>query len=273
LGVPRAFLSFEENINAKNTLAQEDVRYAETVSRIQQAWIESLKHVAIIHLFVKGYTAEEIDGFELIPNAPSEMLAQMKLQNLNSQAAVGSALVAAGTHSLHYCQKELHNMSEDEILLEEAYRMRQKLSEYALTIAQTQGVVYTVDELLEISKAKKNATPALQVAGQGMMPGGMDGGMMPPMGPDLSGDMAAMNSMGLGQDMGTDSMSPPSPMMNNSAMPPMSSTSPSPTMTGEQWIKNSIKQKELFNEKYSIYDKSFSKVINNFITERTSQND
>jgi len=194
-----------------------------------------MTHLAVIHLFVKGYTAEEIDSFELIPNAPSEMLAQMKLQNLNSQAAVGTSLVSAGTHSLHYCQKELHNMSEDEIALEEAYKMRQKLAEYALTIAQTQGVIYTVEELLEISKEKKRTTPLVSLAGQGMMPGDMGaGGIMPPMGPDLSGDMDAMSSMGLGADLGTDSVAPSSPMMNNSAMPSMGGTSTAPTMSGEQ---------------------------------------
>jgi len=273
LGVPNAFLSFEENINAKNTLAQEDVRYAETVSRIQQAWVEEKQRLAIIHLFAKGYTPEEINSLEIFAIPPSEMLAQMKLNNLNSQAAVGGALIASGTHSPHYVQKEIHNMTEEEIEKEELYNVRADLGKYQRMLAQTQGLVYTIDELLEISKKKKEAQPLLSPMGQGMTPG-MDGGPMGgiPMEGGLMDELGGLGEMpeNGGPDMG---MGPvPSPQTNGTAMAPMTSPNPNPsTMSGEKWIKESNKEKVIKDNKNAIYNKSLAMVINNFISERTTQ--
>lgn len=273
LGVPRAFLSFEENINAKNTLAQEDVRYAETVSRVQQAWVEELTRIAIMHLFVQGYTPEEINSVEIIPNPPSEMLAQMKLQNLISQSTVGASLMAAGTHSLHYVQKNIHNMTEEEIAEEEIYALRGKLFEYAKSLAQSQGIVYTIDELLEISKKKKESQPLTNQMNPEMGNMGMDGAPMMP-----GGDLGMGEDMGIGgiQPMGANefgTMEPPStesPMMNNSAM---AMNTPSAGMSAESLMSRQSKQKVIIDKKNAIYDRQLSELIHNFISERMTDNE
>ena len=65
LRIPKAFLGYDEGIEGKATLAQEDVRFARTIERIQRIVLSELTKIAIVHLYTQGFDKEDLVGFEL----------------------------------------------------------------------------------------------------------------------------------------------------------------------------------------------------------------
>ncbi len=66
--------------NSKATLAQEDVRFAKTIERIQKLVIAELNKIAIIHLFLMGYDGEDLVDFEISMASPSTVATQQRLE-------------------------------------------------------------------------------------------------------------------------------------------------------------------------------------------------
>jgi hypothetical protein len=77
--VPKAFLGYEEDLSGKATLAAQDVRFARTIERIQRIMVSELTKIAIIHLYVQGFTDEELIDFEIEMSSPSVIFEQEKL--------------------------------------------------------------------------------------------------------------------------------------------------------------------------------------------------
>ncbi|KKQ98803.1 MAG: hypothetical protein UT24_C0036G0001, partial [Candidatus Woesebacteria bacterium GW2011_GWB1_39_12] len=65
LKVPKSYLGYEGDINAKSTLSQEDVRFARTIQHIQRIFIQELNKIAIIHLYSMGFKGEDVVNFEI----------------------------------------------------------------------------------------------------------------------------------------------------------------------------------------------------------------
>ena len=51
LKIPRAYLGYDEELGAKATLAQEDIRFSRTIQRIQKTVLSELNKIAMIHLY------------------------------------------------------------------------------------------------------------------------------------------------------------------------------------------------------------------------------
>jgi hypothetical protein len=77
--VPKSFLGYEEDATGKATLAAQDVRFARTIERIQRIMVSELTKIAIIHLYVQGFTDEDLIDFELQMSSPSVIFEQEKL--------------------------------------------------------------------------------------------------------------------------------------------------------------------------------------------------
>jgi len=77
--VPKSFLGYEEDTSGKASLAAQDVRFARTIERIQRIMVSELTKIAIIHLYVQGFTDEELIDFELEMSSPSVIFEQEKL--------------------------------------------------------------------------------------------------------------------------------------------------------------------------------------------------
>jgi len=77
--VPKSFLGYEEDLSGKATLAAQDVRFARTVERIQRIMISELTKIAIIHLYVQGYTDDDLINFEISLTNPSTLYEQEKI--------------------------------------------------------------------------------------------------------------------------------------------------------------------------------------------------
>lgn len=80
LKVPKAYLGYEGELGSKATLAQQDVRFARTIERIQKIFIAELNKIAIIHLFLLGYSGEDLVDFEIKMANSSTIAEQQKLE-------------------------------------------------------------------------------------------------------------------------------------------------------------------------------------------------
>lgn len=61
LKVPKAYLNYEQDLNARSTLIQLDIRYARSVSQLQQTIIAGLTRLFNIHLAYKGLNPDELE--------------------------------------------------------------------------------------------------------------------------------------------------------------------------------------------------------------------
>jgi len=93
LKVPKAFLTYDEDINAKATLSNEDARFARTINRIQQAAITTLTQIAITHLFALGLRdKDQLMSFSLELTNPSSQSELQKLEILSEKASTFDSL-------------------------------------------------------------------------------------------------------------------------------------------------------------------------------------
>ena len=73
LKIPKAYLGYDEDIGAKATLAQEDIRFSRTIQRIQKTIVSELNKLAMIHLYTYGYTEDNLLDFSLSLSNPSSI--------------------------------------------------------------------------------------------------------------------------------------------------------------------------------------------------------
>lgn len=77
--VPKSFIGYEEDVNGKATLAAQDVRFARSIERVQRVFVSELTKIALIHLYVQGFTDAELVNFELSLTNPSTLYEQEKI--------------------------------------------------------------------------------------------------------------------------------------------------------------------------------------------------
>ena len=85
LKIPRAYLGYDEDIGAKATLAQEDIRFSRTIQRIQKTVLAELNKVAMIHLFCHGFENDDLIDFNLTLSNPSSIAQQQKLELIRTR--------------------------------------------------------------------------------------------------------------------------------------------------------------------------------------------
>lgn len=119
--IPKAFLTYEEDINAKATLAGQDARFARTIQRVQGAIISELTKIALIHLFSIGIRdRDQLQDFELQLTNPNSMLEQENLEILSQKAGVMRDLwdeTSLSPVSLVWALRNIMNFSDQEIKL------------------------------------------------------------------------------------------------------------------------------------------------------------
>lgn len=115
--VPKSFIGYEEDINGKATLAAQDVRFARTIERIQRIMISELTKIAIIHLYVQGFTDEKLINFELALTNPSTLYEQEKINIWKEKFALAKDMTGgqAVLLSQDWVYNNILEMSDDEI--------------------------------------------------------------------------------------------------------------------------------------------------------------
>jgi hypothetical protein len=120
LKVPKAYLSYDENVNGKATLAAEDVRFARTIERIQRTVVSELTKIAIVHLAAQGIDDSEMTNFELTLTNASTIYEQEKVNLWSEKVRLASDVKALNMLSSDWAYHNVFGLSEDEVDMERA---------------------------------------------------------------------------------------------------------------------------------------------------------
>ena len=120
LGVPKPFLSFQDAAGGGKNLAQYDIRFSKKINRIQQSMVQELNKMAMIHLYLLGYTGEDLNSFTITLTNPSTQQELLKSELMRDKAQTyteltrGEAGIAAMSHT--QAKRMIFNMSDKEIV-------------------------------------------------------------------------------------------------------------------------------------------------------------
>lgn len=138
LKIPRAYLGYDEDVGAKATLAQEDIRFSRTIQRIQKTIISELNKLAMIHLYCHGYEGEELADFELHLSNPSTIAQQQKLELIRTRFEIAAA-APEGSVSRGWVQKNVLGLTDDEMEKIKEGRVKDKIEDVELEAALPPG--------------------------------------------------------------------------------------------------------------------------------------
>ena len=119
LKVPKAFIGYEEGVEGKATLAQQDIRFARTVERIQKIVLSELTKIAVVHLYSQGYENADLVNFELELTNPSIIYEQEKANLWSEKVSLVSDMKDLNMLSQEWMYKNIFNMSDDEWKVEQ----------------------------------------------------------------------------------------------------------------------------------------------------------
>ena len=111
LKIPRAYLGYDEDVGAKATLAQEDIRFSRTIQRIQKTVIAELNKMAMIHLYCHGYDGEDLIDFELKLSNPSSVAQLQKLELISTRFDIAGK-VPEGMLDRRWVQKNVLGLTD-----------------------------------------------------------------------------------------------------------------------------------------------------------------
>lgn len=137
--VPKSFLGYEEEIGAKSTLAQEDIRFARTISKIQRIIVTELTKIAIAHLYANGYENEDLVDFELELTNPSTVSEQQKLELLESKIDVAQKALDSGLYTKQFVWENILNLTEEDIELISKGQVDDAKTKHRLTQIEEEG--------------------------------------------------------------------------------------------------------------------------------------
>tara|TARA_B100000963_G_scaffold334589_1_gene327917 strand:- start:3211 stop:5169 length:1959 start_codon:yes stop_codon:yes gene_type:complete len=155
LRVPKPFLGFEEVNGEGKNLALQDIRFARTINRVQQAIIQELNKLAIIHLYILGLE-DDLENFTLSLNNPSTQAEMLKIEQNQLKVtlykdAVSDAGNGFGAYSMTRAKRDILGMSEEEIRVDlEQQRMEKAAGaemEQTSTIIKKTGIFDRIDTL------------------------------------------------------------------------------------------------------------------------------
>jgi len=155
LGIPKPFLSFQDAAGGGKNLAQFDIRFTKKVNRIQQAMIQELNKMAMIHLKLLGYSGDDLSDFSLTLTNPSMQNELVKAEVLREKAQTYTELtrseggIAAMSHTR--AKSLVFNMSDGEIvddLKQQKMEMavKQELQDAPVIIKST-GLFKDIDDM------------------------------------------------------------------------------------------------------------------------------
>ena len=114
LKVPKAYLGYENDLGSKATLAQQDVRFARTIERVQKIVVAELNKIAIIHLFLMGYSGEDLTNFELKLANSSTVHEQQQLELWRLRFEIAS-MAAEGVLDRESIYRRIFKFNDEDI--------------------------------------------------------------------------------------------------------------------------------------------------------------
>jgi hypothetical protein len=132
LKVPKAYLTYTEDLSSKAGLAMEDIRFSRTINSLQKIVVSEFNKIAILHLFAKGFEGEDLVDFELRLSNPSTIAIQQKLQTWSTKFDIAAKAKETGLVDIKWIQRELLQLTEEEILDIKKGKEEDKLEEIKL---------------------------------------------------------------------------------------------------------------------------------------------
>ena len=114
LKIPKAFLGYEEELNAKATLAAEDVRFARTIERLQRIVVSELTKIGIVHLYSQGYCDADLVNFSLKLTNPSMIYEQEKIELWSSKVDLAGTMKDNKLLSTEFIYDKIFGFSDQE---------------------------------------------------------------------------------------------------------------------------------------------------------------
>ena len=116
LKVPMSYLSRGEGGEEdKTTLAQKDIRFARTITRLQRSVISELEKIGIVHLYTLGYRGDDLVSFSLRLNNPSKISELQDLEHWRTKFDVAAA-ATEGFFSKRWVATNVLGVSDEEFL-------------------------------------------------------------------------------------------------------------------------------------------------------------
>jgi len=112
LRIPKAFLTFDEAVSGKATLAQEDLRFTKTIERIQRIVEHELLNLGIIHLYAQGIELNEILDIKVNLIKPSSIYEQEKLETWNKKIDLAKSIKETNLISSDWIYENIFNMTD-----------------------------------------------------------------------------------------------------------------------------------------------------------------
>ena len=135
LKIPKAYLGYDEDIGAKATLAQEDIRFSRTIQRIQKTLIAEMNKIAMIHLYSHGFEGEDLLDFTLSLSNPSSLAQQQKLSLIEQKFSIASS-APEGMVSRTWIRQNVFGFARDEIDRIEDQKLAEKILDMQLEAAK-----------------------------------------------------------------------------------------------------------------------------------------
>jgi hypothetical protein len=139
LKVPKAYLSYDENVNGKATLAAEDVRFARTIERIQRTIVSELYKIAIVPLAGQGIDDSEMTNFQLTLTNSSTIYEQEKVNLWSEKVRLAADIKGMNMLSTDWVYHNVFSMSEDEMDMERAKMILDLKDRFRHTSIEQQG--------------------------------------------------------------------------------------------------------------------------------------
>lgn len=139
LKIPRAYLTYDESLSSKATLAAEDIRFSRTINGIQKVVLAELNKMAMIHLYAKGFVGEDLIDFELRFSNPSTIALQQKLALWSTKFDTASKAKDSELVDIETIQRDILEYSSDKIAQIRKGLLRDKLWEKRLEDVKLEG--------------------------------------------------------------------------------------------------------------------------------------
>lgn len=169
LMVPKAYLTYDEAISSKATLAQEDIRFSRTVATLQKIVIAELNKLATIHLYALGFSGDDLVNFELRFSNPSTVAVQQKLALISSKIETASKAwelaKETGIYSMNYIQKEILGLRPEEInVIRQESKQDQVFMAELKKIAENPPFDKSIDSNIDIFDKENYKVPKSPIA-------------------------------------------------------------------------------------------------------------
>ena len=140
LGVPKSYLTAEEDLSGKSTLAQEDIKFARTIQRIQKIVVSELAKIGLIHLHLKGYDEADIYNFDLKLTNPSSVTELMQLELIERRLGIAEQMANSTLFTNEYAQKVILKLTDSEIAEIRSNITKEAEDEFKLEQIKTGGM-------------------------------------------------------------------------------------------------------------------------------------